>query len=158
MLESSFFVCPLSCKFVFLVTISIFSAPERSLWGPVDHQVHPCFSLLSVTVHQLSTQPASSVCRAWARAHTTMRAHPHTYTHIKTCTYKHRCSNSPTVSLSSSPETDFYLIGGTLCLVPHHPGHLPCSSCMTLKRKDETQSLECTINKYLIAGLTLTHF
>lgn len=96
MLESSFFVCPLSCEFVFLVTISIFSAPERSLWGPVDHQVHPCFSLLSVTVHQLSTQPASRdlcsilVCAGPGRRHTQPCVHIHIHTH----TLKHAHTNT----------------------------------------------------------------
>lgn len=172
MLESSFLICALSCEFVFLVMISIFSAPELSVWGLVDHQVHLCFSLPSVTVHQPSTQPASwdlcstLVCAGPGRGHTDICTGTHN--HACTCTYMHTHknmhiqtqgrSNSPAVSVSSSPETDFCLIGGTPCLVPHHLGHLLCSSFMTSFMKSETQSLECIINKYPIAGLTLTHF
>lgn len=56
------------------------TSPRVPCVGPCVHQVHPSFSIPSVTAHQQITKPASQELH---------RTAPHMCTHSHTCTYNH---------------------------------------------------------------------
>lgn len=151
----------------FLVMVSVFSAPPRLMYLLIIKHILLFLPLcLSLLISQALSLPlgtsAPALCGGPGHEHMHRHKHTrvctHTHTHIKTCAYKHR-SIPAHLSLAGpallKQISSSSVIPSALFLPPSFPTLFIHES---QTRKGETLSLECTINKYLISGLTLTYF